>query len=198
MSTDVRGKDSPSPRRLSADPLILTLLTLSLSLNVYLSFRVVSGGQSAPARPPVLSVGMRVPPLEGIDLDGRSAKLSFESAERTIVYVFTPECSWCARNLQNIKAVAASAGSGTQVIGVSLNSNRDEVRKYVNATKVEYDAVVIPGSGTAQAYRFTGTPETLVIARSGEVREVWRGAYSGATADQVSRSLGITLPGLSQ
>ena len=198
MATDIQATNSQSGRRRSTDPLLLAMLTLSLSLNVYLSFRIVTGAQAGPVRPPALAVGMRVPPLEGVDLDGQSAKLSFENSERTIVYVFTPECSWCARNLENIKAVAASAGSGTQVIGVSLSRDRDAVRKYVDATQVDYDAVVIPGNGTAQAYRFTGTPETLVIARSGEVREVWRGAYTGATADQVSRSLGITLPGLSQ
>jgi hypothetical protein len=47
--------------------------------------------------------------------------LSFDvTRQPTIRYVFAPTCSWCARNLDNFKALVDQKTGGYRFIGVSL------------------------------------------------------------------------------
>ena len=53
-----------------------------------------------------------------------------------------------------------------------------------------------PTAQTMSAYRFSTTPETLVISQSGSVLADWRGAYVGDTKLLIERYFHIELPDL--
>src|SRR6266849_3868446 len=80
----------------------MVLLLASLSLNVILAHRVWSFThlQSNRVAERLLKVGTTVPAIRAIRLDGQPGVISYQSAEEsTVLYVFTPPCSWCARNM---------------------------------------------------------------------------------------------------
>jgi hypothetical protein len=53
-------------------------------------------------------------------------------------------------------------------------------------------------SSTTEAYRFGGTPETILVANDGTVIKVWKGAYTGETLQDIEKYFRVRLPGLRQ
>ena len=48
------------------------------------------------------------------------------------------------------------------------------------------------------AYRLSGTPQTIVVSSRGEVMKNWNGAYVGDVKHEVESYFGIILPGLNE
>src|SRR6266566_5918159 len=84
------------------------LLLASVSLNVALARRVWSFThlQSDRAAERLLKVGTIVPPIAGRLLNGQEQVISYLGTNQpTVLYVFTPPCSWCAKNVDNFKTL---------------------------------------------------------------------------------------------
>jgi hypothetical protein len=43
-------------------------------------------------------------------------------------------------------------------------------------------------------YRLGGTPQTLLIGKTGRVEKVWTGAYLGATKAEIEKTFSVTIP----
>src|SRR5713226_5027526 len=81
---------------------VLIMLMASLTLNVLLAHRVrsVTDVRSARISDRLLKVGATVPPIAAKSLDGQLGVISYQGSEQsTVLYMFTPPCSWCARNM---------------------------------------------------------------------------------------------------
>ncbi len=148
-----------------------------------------------PAKAPALEAGQRLPELALSDIRGQRTTLRWNGDTRpTIVYVFTPTCVWCKRNMTAMKTVFERS-SGYRFIGISLTDTglADYVKKSGLAFPVYY---ADSGQATVAALKITATPETLVVSRDGTVRNVWVGAYSGKVATQIEQQFGVALPKL--
>jgi peroxiredoxin len=182
-----------------ADLFLLGLLAISLLSNVGLGIAVLRlSGQVAPAaaarQPSGPAIGAQLPPLEAERLGGSRETISYQADRRpTLMYVFTPECSWCARNLANLKALLAEAKDEYRLVGVSLNP---DVEAYLSKAQLELPVYVNVAPEAAVAYGFGSTPQTLVISPEGRVVKSWIGAYGGAAQADVERTFGVRLPGL--
>jgi peroxiredoxin len=179
--------------RASADPVLLSLLACSLAGNVWLGVELIRRPASS-AAPAQLTVGETVPPFEAQHLNGKATRVEFglENAN-TVLYVFTPSCQWCARNLTNVKAVAAAAGSTFRFVAVSLDPN---VGDYVQSNQIRFPVLVRPSAATSDTYHLGTVPYTVIVSPAGRVLRVWRGAYTNRVAPEVEQALGISLPGL--
>src|SRR5690242_4370248 len=98
------------------DWLLLVLLIASLSLNVFLAWRLKAQPPVTPTQTPTahrLSLNEDVPPLVVKNLSGQLETIKYsDSAQPTVLYVFSPNCKWCERNNPNVTAVAnAKTGS---------------------------------------------------------------------------------------
>lgn len=49
---------------------------------------------------------------------------------------------------------------------------------------------------TKEAYKISGTPQTIVVSPEGRVLQNWMGAYVGDKKSQVEAFFHVTLPGL--
>lgn len=189
-------------RQLISSPssLLTILLLCSLALNFQLARKVASLKESLATSPGGgrLTVGDPVPPIEAKDLDQRPAVISYLGSEQpTVLYVFSPQCGWCSRNLQNMKALAESARGRYRFAMLSLS--RNSLREYV----AENGLGDIPvygdlSEGVKEAYKITGTPRTIVVSNEGRVLKVWAGAYAGATQKEVEEYFNLKLPGLTE
>ena len=57
-----------------------------------------------------------------IDLDGHPVKI--DPGERTLIYVFSPKCIWCKRNLSSIRDLASQLKRPYRVLGMAAERQR--------------------------------------------------------------------------
>src|SRR5689334_7588172 len=134
--------------------LTIVLLTCSVVLNLFLA-RKTNSLKSALLQAKgedALLVGSSLPPIAAKGLDGRSATISYGPNELpTILYVFTPACGWCRKNLQNIKALAEGTKGKYRVIGLSLSS--DNLQEYVTKSDLTFPIYSDLSPGVTIKYR---------------------------------------------
>src|SRR5260370_13230720 len=165
-------------------PAGVLLILLSLALNVFLARRLhkltnePSALLASRATERLLKVGTTVPPITAKCLDGRPAVISYDGAEEsTVLYIFTPRCSWCARNMDNLKTLLGTERCRYRFIGLSLS--QETLLAYV--AKNDLNLPVYSGltPETLKTYKLGSTPQTIVISAEGKGLEDWAGAYVG-------------------
>lgn len=184
-------------RRLHLSKVLLTLLlAFSVVLNVLLARKVrqLTAGQNSRVAELPLKVGTVVPGFQAVDLEGQTQFVAYDErgGKLTVLYVFTPPCHWCERNVDNLKELVARKGDGYRFIGISLA--QDGLSDYVSRNGLP---VYTNLSGeTKKAYKLGGTPQTIVVSAEGQVLKDWVGAYTGIQQKQVEQYFGVSLPGL--
>jgi peroxiredoxin len=174
------------------------MLGVSLVTNLLLAYRVKTLGDSLAeltSPPPGLQVGATVSPIKAHALDGQPDVISYGEADRPVVlYVFTPQCSWCARNLANLKALLAHEQGAYRFVGLSLTDK--EVKEYASKNGLNFPVYFNPTEEAMREYKLGGTPQTIVISREGKVLKNWVGAYTGQQQTEVEQFFQLSLPGL--
>jgi len=174
-----------------SDTAFLSLLLVgSLCANLWMGLRM-----RRLIRPESVAVtGVMMPQLTCTDLTGRPETIIFSGAKKpTVLYVFSPECHWCARNLNNIKTLAA-ARTDLRFIGISLSDAT--LNAYVQSSRLNFPVCSIPSYGSIHELKLGGTPQTIVIAPDGRVSRNWIGAYTDDELKEIQRYFGAKLPGL--
>jgi len=186
----------------SHSAILTVLLILSVGLNILLSRKVqevteVSRLLRLKLDTPVLLPGAKAPEFSAYELDGQKRLLNYAEANvPTVLYVFTPDCHWCARNLENIRSVVDAAGDRFRFLGVSLSD--EDLPTYLSQNKLPFHVYQTPSEDVRIAYGFNSTPSTIVISPSGSVLQYWKGAYSEDLATEVEGYFQVKLPGLSK
>lgn len=174
-----------------ADPILLTLLGVSLAGNVY-QYRYT---KPVPAVPPALQVGSVVPALRGVDLNGKPFLLDFANRP-AILYVFSPTCGWCERNLDNALTLSDASRRQGDYDFVAVAVNATGLEDYLSRTPLPWTIVRDVPEDVRKAFRMGGTPATIVVARGGRVQNVWTGAYTPTIQAAVEHVFRLKLPGL--
>ena len=173
------------------------ILGASLALNLALAWRVnrLSGTARAAALITPVEAGATVPPARLRDMGGEQALVSYDKIERPVVlYVFTPQCSWCARNLANFQSLVSQRRDSYQFIGLSLDDKG--LKEYVARHGLDLPVYLDPAEETRLQYGLGNTPQTIVISPGGKVARTWVGAYAGEKQAEVEKFFGVKLPGL--
>jgi peroxiredoxin len=173
------------------------MLVVSVALNVMLALKIreLTGMQNALRAGRELEIGTEVPPITATRLDGRSETITYADSPRpTVLYVFTPQCVWCARNLENIRTLIDRKGGDYRFIGISLS--KEGLEKYVADYQLTFPIYTDIPKEAGEAYKMGVTPQTVVISPQGKVLQNWPGAYVGDQKSQVEGYFDITLPGI--
>ena len=176
------------------------MLGVSLVTNLLLAYRIRTLNDSLAelnAPPPAVQVGTKVSPIKAQNLGGQTQVISYTEEDRPLVlYIFTPQCSWCARNLPNLKALLAQGRGSYRFVGLSLTDK--EVRDYAAKNQLELPIYFNPSDEAMREYKLGGTPQTIVISREGKVVKNWVGAYTGSQQAEVEQFFGVNLPGITR
>ncbi len=175
----------------------ILLLLISVSLNVVLARRLWSftHSQSIKAAERLLKVGTTVPPIAAKRLDGEPGVISYQGTEQsTVLYIFTPPCSWCARNMDNLKTLLDKERGHYRFVGLSLSEQT--LREYVAKNDLKLPVYSGLSSETLKAYKLGSTPQTIIISTDGRVVQNWMGAYVGDQKSQVEAFFHVSLPGV--
>jgi peroxiredoxin len=140
-----------------------------------------------------LQPGSRVPGIVARAIDGSTHSINFGDGDQpTVLYVFTPQCGWCRKNLENLRALIRQSGSRYRIIGISLT--RKDLKDYVDAEHLTFPVYTDLPDGTTAIYKLGGTPETIVISKDSKVQKVWVGAYQEGVKKNIEEYLGVSLP----
>ena len=188
-----------TPKRSSRTALasVAVALAVSVGLNVLLPHRVrsLNHEQSARFADRLLKIGAVVPPIAAKRLDGQQEMISYYGAKGpTVLYIFTPPCTWCARNWDNLKALLDKMDTQYRFIGLSLSD--EGLTEYVAKNGLRLPVYSGLSPETEKTYKLGSTPQTLVVSPDGKVLQDWVGAYVGEQKSQVEAFFHVTLPGL--
>ena len=176
-------------RRMSRHAMVWTLLVASLGLNVAQGQKLRALGRGGEAS---LPIGSRVPPIDLASAEGESRRIAYTpDALPTIVYFFSPRCGWCKRNWDSLATLERATRGRYRLLAVTTadpDANRDLARA------LPVSAGWRMSERSRHAYRFSGTPHTLVVSADGRVAGSWAGAYTGTTKEQVERFFQTRLP----
>jgi peroxiredoxin len=176
---------------------ITVALVLSVAMNVLLGHRVrsVTEAQRARVGERLLKIGTSVPPIGAKRLDGQQEVVSYQGTiQTTVLYIFTPPCTWCARNMDNLKTLLEKEGGHYRFIGLSLSE--ETLQEYVTKNHLKLPVYSGLSPETLKTYKLGSTPQTIVISPEGKVLQDWVGAYVGDQKSQVEAYFHVTLPGL--
>lgn len=177
--------------------ILVVLLVCSLAINLLLARRVSSLKRTIGVikSESQLAEGDLLPTIVAKDPYGLSATLDYGATDRpTVVFVFTPSCGWCTKNVMNMRALTEKAGERYRFVGLALSS--DKLVDYVRENKLEFPIYTDLPILAMTEYKLGGTPQTLVVSPNGQVMKIWYGAFAEDTQRQVERYFGVTLPGL--
>ena len=108
------------------------ILLGSLALNVVLGVHI---RQMNSPRISGAKAGVTVTPIDLADSRSGNSTLDLKG-KRTILYVMSPTCVWCARNIENIRTI----GNHYHVIG--LSSTVEKLSEYRTKNPLPFDIVV--------------------------------------------------------
>jgi len=193
---NLNAQDGARPAK-KMDFLLLALLLASLALNVYLGWYAASLKNASRVQPgsSELVPGTVVQPITVSDLNGKQERLFFNDVGKpTVLYVMSPTCKWCERNMQNIKMLSGPRGEAFRFIGLSLSG--ENLKEYVDSNHFTFPIYKDPSAGSVRALRLVNTPQTIVISPEGRVLKNWVGAYGEQLRPEVEAFFGVKLPGL--
>jgi peroxiredoxin len=194
VNREIGAMDGPKFLRVKGEFLLLLLLGLSVSLNVILSSTVrrLRGSTTSLGAPPT---GILVKSIQVKDLEGHPMSISFTTSKLpSVIYVFRPACSWCAKNMLNLRTLVAAKSSEFRFLGISLQDQG--VSEYVRTNELTMPIYTGPDAAAIKELRLNPTPQTVVIDVNGRVIKNWAGAYQGATEKEVESYFAVRLPGL--
>jgi len=188
-----------TPRRSSRMAFIAIFVALlaSVTLNVLLAHRVrsLTYARSARMAEYQLKVGTTMPPIAAKGLDGQLEVISYQSTNQpTVFYVFTPPCSWCARNMDNFKTLVEKRSGEYRFIGLSLSE--EGLAQYVSKNGLGVPVYSGLSPEALKTYKLGSTPQTIVISQEGKVLQDWAGAYVGDQKSQIETFFHVSLPGI--
>jgi peroxiredoxin len=173
-------------------------LMVSVTLNVLLGHRLQTLNRARSARRAelLLKIGTTVPPILAKRLGAPHEEvISYQGVNQpTVLYVFTPPCSWCERNLDNFRTLFEEERGQYRFIALSLS--KEGLAEYVTRNELKLSVYSGVSTETKEAYKLGGTPQTIVISPDGRVLQNWMGAYVGEQKTQVETFFRVTLPGL--
>jgi hypothetical protein len=182
-------------KRIGLIIIMSVLLASSGVVNILLA-REVSSLRLALQSRRELSVGDSVQPIVVHSLDGTPATITFsDHTLPTILYVFSPQCVWCTRNFDNIKAIENGLNGKYRFIGLSMSAV--SLEEYITSNNLSFPVYKEPDQRSIIDFKLGGTPQMLVISQDGKVVKNWHGAYSGDQEKDVENFFGISLPGIS-
>lgn len=138
-------------------------------------------------------IGAKAPPIIAQSPDGEWQRIDFSDTSNAILYVTSPQCGWCTRNIPNVRTLAQAVSGRYAFVG--LFSGTGDARDYVRLHNLPFPLYAAVAESSREAYRMIGTPQTIVI-ENGVVVASWIGAYAGSRQQELQTKFGIALPGI--
>jgi hypothetical protein len=170
--------------------LFCAVLTASITLNLLLAFKYRA---ATTPHPTGIQVGISLKSIPVAELDGNRRDIKLDANHWTVLYVMAPGCSWCARNLENIRTLASHSASTFRFIG--LSNTAKGLDQYLATTPLPFPVKVADIARFPAGLNVTSTPQMALVGPDGRVTRVWVGALGGGSQTEVEQYFNVKLPG---
>lgn len=126
----------------------------------------------------ILSPEEKVPSLVGVNLKGEEFKVEYPSAQKTVLFFFSPACPACEENLDFWKRLYESRRSGKLRIVAATNSDREKTEEFARKFQLGFPVLMVSDLKLLDKYKVEAVPQTMLIDTSGTVQKVWPGTLS--------------------
>jgi peroxiredoxin len=124
-----------------------------------------AGGGNGAAAPATPKVGDPAPPFKLPGLDGKPVALADFRGSNTLVLFWNPDCGFCARMLEDLRAWEASAPPGAPKLLV-VSTGTPEANQ---ALGLRSPIVLDQGFATGNAFGVSGTPSAVLVDAKGNI-----------------------------
>jgi peroxiredoxin len=188
------------PRWRRALPLIAS--ALAIFIGALLIARPTFVSPSA-ATPPALQGGMTnrmpqageaIPDFELPTLDGRLVRLSALRGSPVVINFWATWCGPCKQEMPLlVEQYNWNKGKGLRVLAIDTlaNDNVDDMRKFAEKFKMNFDVLVDEKDAVAGGWNVMGLPTTFFVNADGTVARVHVGQL---TPDQLKENMKLILP----
>lgn len=175
-------------------PASLILLVFSVGLNFVLAEEIRGLRRNIGKLKSETSIkpGDSVPDLLGVNTDRVETTFRYKDDTRsTVVYFFSPRCSWCVTNREPLAKLHSSQKDRFRWIAVSLDTtNLDE---FVRESSMAMPVLSEVPDEVLASYKIEGTPQTLVVKSDGRVLKKWIGSFTGSVGAEMESFFGSSL-----
>jgi peroxiredoxin len=106
---------------------------------------------------------------------GSNVRLSEHRGEVVVVSFWSAGCGGCRAQLVALnRSLATYASAGLTVYGVSVDDDPARALEYARAVRVGFPMLLDPSKSVARGYQVDTLPMTVLIDRSGVIRNVLR------------------------
>lgn len=132
-----------------------------------------------------LRLGAPVIEFSADDITGRRLSTSDYSGKVFLIDFWATWCAPCHAEMPNIKKVYNDyRGKGFDIIGISLDTSREALLKYVERQKLDWRQIYDGGqAGIGRLYAVNAIPATFLIDRQGRIR------YKNLRGDELERAV---------
>ncbi len=111
-------------------------------------------------------------PVPNIELKTANGQIRLDQLRGKVVYVdfWASWCAPCRRSFPWMNDIQSKyAAQGLQVIGINLDANSDDARRFLAATPARFEVAFDPEGGAARRFEVKGMPTSVLIGRDGKV-----------------------------
>ncbi len=176
---------------------LLLCLVASLSLNTWLALR--SSPAPSQSRQAGLQEGVVLPAVLAVkSIDGQATQVPLRGSVPVLLYVMSPTCGWCARNYDNIVALARheQIAGKYRLVGLSNHQDAALLRDHLKSYPLPFEVFIIESGDDVSKFYLDVTPQTATVGPDGIVTNAWVGAYTERLRGNIETAFGLTLPGL--
>jgi peroxiredoxin len=124
---------------------------------------------------------------------GDNVRLSEHRGEVVVLSFWSSGCSSCRMQLAALnRSLATYRSAGLEIYGVSVDDEPARAREYAHRVAVAFPLLLDPDKAVGRAYRVDNLPMTVLIDRSGIVRNVLRD-YSARSEQLYLQQLRVLL-----
>ena len=141
-------------------------------------------------RPGSVRVGDAAPAFQTVDLVGRTVSLDDVRGRVVVVNFWATWCPPCRVEMPELDAYQAEMGDRLAVLGINMAEPKTAIVPFVLQNGLRFPILLDESGAIAASYGVTGLPTSLILDRSGVVRERVTGAMTrDALARRVERLL---------
>lgn len=161
-------------------PLLIMIMTLAVAIMVMRQFRSQEG----------LSVGAQAPEFTLNNFEGTPLSLKDLRGKVVLLNFWSAACPPCREKMPTLQRLYEDLQArGFTILAVNVNDRPQDALKYLTDNGYTFPALKDADLTVARMYAVTGIPKTLILDRSGIIRDVRLGPTDEATLRRLIEEL---------
>ena len=139
--------------------------------------------------PPYALLGRVAPDFALHAAAGDTVRLSEHRGEVVVLSFWSSRCTSCRTQLTALnRSLATYRSAGLTMYGVGVDDDPTQARDFARTARVDFALLLDPAKAVSRSYQVDNLPMTLLIDRSGVVRNVFRD-YNAKSEDMYLQQL---------